>query len=257
MKTEALKEVYMFRRLSDETLEQVAGLLETRNYTPGEVLFHKGEPGAEMFIVQDGSVAIFEPDQKEPGTERPLRIFRPGEAFGEMAIIDLEPRSLSARAVQATQVLVLKGDDFRRLLHDQDMAQAVMSGLNDRIRYTTDFLGEVRDWIGRMAAGQYETAQFFSDMQAWVQQLTEGDYGRDDEFQTQYRDQTIASLAADFARMAAQVKEREEELRQEIAQLKIEIDETKRKRQVDEIVESDFFQDIQARARELRRKRGD
>jgi CRP-like cAMP-binding protein len=228
-----------------------------RKYAPGEVLFHKGEPGTEMFIVQDGSVAIFEPDEHEPGTERPLRIFRPGEAFGEMAIIDLEPRSLSARAVQATQVLVLKGDDFQRLLHDQGMAEAVMSGLNDRIRYTTDFLGEVRDWIGRMAAGQYETAQFFSDMQAWVQQLAEGDYGRTDEFQTQYRDQTIASLAADFARMAAQVKEREEELRQEIAQLRIEIDETKRKRQVDEIVESDFFQDIQARARELRRKRGD
>jgi CRP-like cAMP-binding protein len=159
--------------------------------------------------------------------------------------------------VQDTRVLVLKGDDFRRLLQDHDMAQAVMSGLNDRIRYTTDFLGEVRDWIGRMAAGQYETAQFFSDMQAWVQQLAEGDYGQPDEFQAQYRDQTIASLAAEFARMAAQVKEREEELRHEIAQLKIEIDETKRKREVDEIVESDFFQDIQARARELRRKRGD
>jgi CRP-like cAMP-binding protein len=257
IESKVLGEIYMFDRLSDETLAQVAAALEPRQYAAGTVLFHKDDPGDEMFIVQSGSVAIFEPSADKPGQERPLRIFRAGQVFGEMALIDFMPRTLSARAMEPTQTLVLKGDDFRQLLHDHDMALAVMAGQNDRIRYTTDFLGEVRQWIGRMAKGQYETAQFFSDMQEWVKHLAEGDYDQPVKPGDRYRDKTIAALAAEFARMAAQVREREDALRQEIAQLKIEIDETKRKRQVEEITESDYFQDIKTRARNLRRKRTD
>jgi hypothetical protein len=136
------------------------------------------------------------------------------------------------------------------------MAMTVMSGLSDRIRYTTDFLAEVRQWVGRMAGGQYETAQFFTDMQTWVRQVAAGEYEADvEETAGQYRDPTMATLAAEFARMATHVREREAELRQEIAQLKIEIDHTKRQEQVEEIVESDFFQDIKSKARDLRRRR--
>jgi CRP-like cAMP-binding protein len=255
MQAKELKEIYLFRRVSDPTLAELAAALEARAYEDGAVLFYKGDLGDEMFIVQEGSVAIYEPNPEKPGQERPLRIFRAGDTFGEMALIDNQPRTLSARAVQPTKVLVLKGDDFRRLLRDPALALAVMASQNDRIRYTTDFLGEVRDWIGRVAAGQHETAQFFSDMQDWVRQVAEGDYPQDAKVDASYRDRTLSTLAAEFARMATQVKQREDALRRQIAELKIEIDETKRKKQVEEITDSEYFQDIQARARSLRRKR--
>jgi CRP-like cAMP-binding protein len=254
---DALKDVYVFGRLPEETLAAIAAVLQVRHYAANEILFHKGDPGQEMVIVKEGSVAIFEPSEQDPGRERPLRIFRAGQILGEMALIDLKPRTLSARAVQPTEAWILQGSDFRRLLQDHQVALAVMSGLNDRIRYTTDFLGEVRQWVGRMARGQYETAQFFNDMQEWVRQLAEGDYAEPDRLDDSYQDPLMATLAAEFARMATQVRQREEELRQEIAQLKIEIDQTKKERQVEEITESDFFQDIQARARHLRSRRGD
>ena len=255
IEVDALGKVYMFSRLSDETLAQLAAALETREYAAGTILFHKDEPGEEMFIVHEGSVAIFEPSADRVGEERPLRIFRGGETFGEMALIDLQPRTLSARALQPTRTLVLQGNDFRRLLQDQSMALAVMASLNDRIRYTTDFLNEVREWMGRMSTGGYETARFFSDMQKWVSQVAKGEYEQPAGAGTRYRDPTMATLAADFARMATQVRKREDALREEIAQLKIEIDETKRKKHVSEITESEFFQDIQARAKDLRQKR--
>ncbi len=255
IESNALREIYMFSRLSDQTLAEVAMALETRQFAAGTLLFHKGDPGDEMFIVAEGSVAIFEPSADRPGKERPLRIFRAGQVFGEMALIDFMPRTLSARALEPTRTFVLKGDDFRHLLRDHEMARAVMAGLNDRIRYTTDFLGEVREWIGRIAKGQYETAQFFTDMQEWVKQVAQGEYEGTLRSEAQYRDRTIATLAAEFARMASQVREREDALRQEIAKLRIEIDETKRQRQVEEITESDYFKDIEARARDLRRKR--
>lgn len=256
VETDALRGTYMFGRLPETTLTRLAAVLHRRSYHEGEILFHKGDPGEEMYIVEEGSVAIFEPGGAEPGKERPLRIFRTGGSLGEMALIDREPRTLSARAIQPTQMLVLKGSDFGHLLRDPAMAMAIMAGLNDRIRYTTDFLAEVRQWVGRMAGGQYETAQFFTDMQTWVRQVAAGEYDAGvEEAASQYRDPTMSTLAAEFARMATNVREREEELRQEIAQLKIEIDQTKREKQVEEIVESDFFQDIKSRAREMRRKR--
>lgn len=255
VETDALRGVYMFGRLPEQTLSRLAAVLQRRSYAEGEILFDKGDPGEEMYIVEEGAVAIFEPGEAEPGHERPLRIFRAGGTLGEMALIDREPRTLSARAVQPTQTLVLKGSDFEHLVRDRAMAMAIMAGLNDRIRYTTDFLGEVRQWVGRMAGGQYETAQFFTDMQTWVRQVAAGDYDADIEAGGQYRDPTMATLAAEFARMATHVRQREEELRQEIAQLKIEIDHTKREQQVEEIVESDFFQDLKAKAQDLRRKR--
>jgi CRP-like cAMP-binding protein len=250
-----LGEIYMFSRLSAPTLAEMAAALERRGYADGEVLFHKGDLGDEMFIVQEGAVAIFEPRADRPGQERPIRIFRAGDTLGEMALIDYQPRTLSARAVQPTQALVLKGDDFRRLLRDPGMALAVMASLNDRIRYTTDFLGEVREWMGRIAAGQHETAQFFNDMQSWVKQVSEGDLPQTAEASARYRDRTMATLAAEFAKMASQVKQREDALRREIAELKIEIDESKRKRQVSEITESEYFQALKSQAKDLRRKR--
>lgn len=250
-----LRDIYMFSRLSDETLVQIDAALQERHLADGEVLFDKGEPGDELFIVQEGSVAIFEPSEDKPGKERPLRIFRGGETLGEMALIDFQPRTLSARAMQPTRAFVLSGDDFRRLLCDHELSLAVMASLNDRIRYTTDFLGEVREWIGRIAAGQYEAAQFLSDMQEWVRQIAQGEFEEGAEPDVHYRDKTIATLAAEFARMATRVRKREDALRQEIAQLRIEIDEVKRDRQVTEITDSEFFKDIKARAQDLREKR--
>jgi methyl-accepting chemotaxis protein len=67
----------------------------------------------------------------------------------------------------------------------------------------------------------------------------------------------LAQLARVFSRMAVQVQTREQNLKREVAELRIEIDEVKRQKQVSEIVESDDFRDLQARAHELRRKRAE
>jgi CRP-like cAMP-binding protein len=230
-----LKNVPIFSRLSDEALAEVAGALDTRQLKAGEVMFNLGDPGDELFVVQEGRVAIYVPSEDKPGQELPIRIFEAQEALGEMALIDNRPRSLSARALDPTQVLVLTGDDFRRLLREQpDMAFAVMGGLNDRIRYTTEFLSEVQEWVRRVAEGKYD---------------------RKFEPSTDYQDRSITALAADFAQMAAQVQKREEELRKEVMRLRIEIDQAKKERHVGEIVESEYFQKLKSQAQDLRKKR--
>jgi len=249
-------DVPMFRRLTPDKLAEVSGELERRSLAAGQVLFNQGDAGDELFIVQEGCVAIFAPSIDRPGQEKPLRLFKAGDLLGEMALIDRQPRSLSARTLEPTQLLVLRGDSFRRLVRDDPaVAVAVMGGLNDRIRYTTEFLNQVRHWVGRMSAGKYRTGQLLTEMQDWVQQVAGGEPLQAAGAPIGYRDETLATLAAEFAQMAAQVREREEALQRQVEQLRIEIDEVKKQRQVDEIVESDYFQSLKAKAAGLRQKR--
>jgi CRP-like cAMP-binding protein len=253
--TGLLKNSYMFSRLSEERLAAIYAGLESRELHSGEILFNMGEPGDELFIVESGQVAIFSPNKDNQGQEKPIRIFRTGGILGEMALIDRQPRSLSARALEPSRVLVLAGGDFRRLVEqDADVAFAVMYGLSDRIRYTTEFLNEVRSWVGRVTQGDYSSDKFLDEVRGWVQHLSAGEY--EAAYRPKiYHDQTLATLAAEFAKMAAVVQQREKELQQEIAQLKIEINEAKRKEDVEEIKESDFFRSIQAQAKAMREQR--
>ena len=62
-------------------------------------------------------------------------------------------------------------------------------------------------------------------------------------------------MARVFHRMAREVYSREQELKKQVQQLRIEVDEAKQSKQVSEIVDSDFFQDLQAKAREMRAQR--
>lgn len=234
-----LRELNIFSYLQPDALAEVTSTLQKKELQPGEVLFCQGDKGDELVIVEQGALSIFSPDQSGDGEA--IRIFHAGEVLGEMALIDEQPRSLSARAEETTTILTLKKVDFQNMLAAHpEMAQAVMSGLNNRVRYTTDFLSEVRKWVGRIAEGDYNI----------------------DSYGEEYDDKTLASLAAAFARMATQVKAREEELRQEVNQLKIIIDQAKREQQVNEFVQSvridsDFYKQLEA-AKALRKKcRGD
>jgi CRP-like cAMP-binding protein len=231
----ALSKVTLFSRLSDKSLAEVANGLKSRQLSAGEILFNQGDPGDELVIVAEGKVAIFVPVNGAPGGGQPIRIFQAGEMLGEMALIDQKPRSVSARAEEPTKILTLSGKDFRRLLtQNPEMAFSVMAGLSDRIRYTTDFLGEVRLWIRRIAEGEYQT-----------QGVVEG---------SMYQDQTLAALAEEFARMAARVHEREELLRHEVAQLRIEVDEVKRKQEAARIMGSDYYKELKEKAKQLRQR---
>jgi len=234
-----LRKVTFFSQFSPEALARVAALLKPRTLASGELLFNKGDAGDELILIERGRVAIFMPIEGEPaGTEQAIRIFQSGDMLGEMALVDQKPRSASARAQTETLIWVLKAGDFRALLmSDPTIGLGVMTSLSDRVRYTTDFLGEVRQWVRRMADGNYQTATIGVD--------------------ANYQDPTLSVLAAEFARMAAQVRQREEELKQELAQLRIEINDAKRKQEVKEIVDSEYYQDLKAKIRRMREENED
>lgn len=237
MSIASLKDVPMFAQLSEQALEEIEGLLKPRALAAGEVLFNQGDPGDELILVDTGKLAIYSPESGAPAMGQPIRLFTSGGMLGEMALIDHQPRSLSARAEEPSTILSLSHADFERLMAENPrLSTSVMSGLSERIRYTTDFLGEVRLWVRRITEGNYQA-------------------GAEINAGHPYKDPGLATLAAEFSRMAAQVKEREDILKQEVAMLRIEIDETKRREDAGQIMNSDYYRSLKEKVKEMRQKK--
>ncbi len=73
-------------------------------YAPGDVLFHEGEHGEVMYVVQAGSVRI---SKRVAGQDKVLALLGPGEFFGEMAILNGKPRTATATVVERARCLVI------------------------------------------------------------------------------------------------------------------------------------------------------
>jgi CRP-like cAMP-binding protein len=234
-----LRTTTIFQALSDSALAEVTAALKPRQLAQGEILFKKGDPGQDLIIVQEGKVAIYNPAPEDPAAGQAIRVFQPGDLLGEMALIDKKPRSLSARAEEASRIYALSGADFQHLLStNPDLVSAVMAGLSDRIRYTTEFLTEVRQWVGRMSEGAYQGAVA-------------------EDANARYADKTLATLAGEFAQMASKVKQREDTLRQQVHELQIQIDESKRKQERENIMGTEYYKSLQERAKQMRQQRQD
>lgn len=101
---------------------------ENVDYSDGRVVFIRGDAGDKAYIVESGRIDI-----REGG--RIIEAMRPGEIFGELALIDGEPRSASAVAVGPTRLIVLERDRFFALLREnEDFALGVMRLMARRLR---------------------------------------------------------------------------------------------------------------------------
>ena len=134
-----LKEVILFQSLSDEDLEGLLSKLKRRSLKKGEALFRKGDEGNTLYIVREGSIKIVLPS--EMGDEVTPAILTAGDFFGEMALLDGLPRSADAVALEASELLALKRDDFLDFLTNNEKAiRAVFYAVSQRLRKTDDLL---------------------------------------------------------------------------------------------------------------------
>lgn len=136
---EILKEVILFQSLGDEDLENLLSKLKRRSLKKGEALFRKGDEGNTLYIVREGSIKIVLPS--EMGDEVTPAILSPGDFFGEMALLDGLPRSADAVALEHSELLALRRDDFLDFLKNNEEAiRAVFSAVSQRLRKTDDLL---------------------------------------------------------------------------------------------------------------------
>jgi CRP/FNR family cyclic AMP-dependent transcriptional regulator len=136
--TAYLSPIILFSKLSADELSVIAGQLKEQSFRPSEVIFEQGDRGDAMFIIRSGRVKIY--SQDEGGKELTLNLYGDGDFFGEFSIIDGEPRSASAEAVEPTSALVLRNQDLLAIVNDHpEIAISLMRGLVSRLRYTTEY----------------------------------------------------------------------------------------------------------------------
>ena len=109
-----LRRIHLFSEMSERALGEVAALSDTQEFTAGDMIFKEGDPGICFYFILSGSVRI---SKFIPGMgEEALAILKSGDYFGEMALIDDEPRSAAAIADVPCLLSVIHKKDFHELL---------------------------------------------------------------------------------------------------------------------------------------------
>lgn len=228
----------LIQDLFSEETASLQGVIKTMHLSDGELLFSRGDSGDAFYIIETGHIRIF--TLAEEGQELTLNTLGPGEVFGEMALVDDQPRSASAVAVGSTTLRRLHREDFLAGIRSSPaLALVIIQLLNERARYLIDYIERLGHWTKLVAEGQYDQVMECVQANADVE------------------DRVLVSVADAMRRMVQAVQEREERLREEVAQLRVQVDETKRKRQVAEITETAYFQELAQHARRLREQTGE
>ena len=133
MSAEFLASVPLFSGLSQDEIQRFAELTREKAYPKGSVILFEDDPGDSLYVVRDGRVKVVLVG--EDGREVILGMLSVGEHFGELSLIDDQPRSAHVIAMEDSTVLVLRREDFRRRVEaSPSVAWALLTELSRRLR---------------------------------------------------------------------------------------------------------------------------
>lgn len=147
-----LATVALFQGLDTAELTRLAELTRERTYPKGSVILFEDDPGDSLFIVKSGRVKVVLVG--EDGREVILSILGPGDHFGELSLIDGQPRSAHVIAVDDSQLLILRREDVRRRVEESPaLAWALLLAMSRRLRRADEQIGGLvlLDVHGRIA----------------------------------------------------------------------------------------------------------
>jgi HEAT repeat protein len=123
-----LKTVDMFNQTPDDVLADVADLLQEMEVADGETVFKEGDLGDSLYVIVDGRVRVH-------NDERLLNYLGERDVFGEMALLDPEPRLASVTALEPTRLLRLDQSPFYQLIAERpEVATGIIRVLTRRLR---------------------------------------------------------------------------------------------------------------------------
>jgi CRP-like cAMP-binding protein len=129
----------LFRGLPKTTLARIAALGVRRVYEKRAVVFMRGDPGDSLCGVVTGRVRISA--SLPGGKEVFLNIIEPGDCFGEIALLDGQPRTATATAMARTELIVFRRDQFLALLSTEpQLAAHLIRLLCQRVRWTAQLM---------------------------------------------------------------------------------------------------------------------
>ncbi len=110
---EFLKSHPLFGGITDRQLESIRKFLKEEQFAKGECILREGDLGDRLYFIEKGSVEILKKDpSSEQAEAKRIATLGAGDTFGEMALIDMEPRCATVRALEKTVALNLTCKDL-------------------------------------------------------------------------------------------------------------------------------------------------
>lgn len=151
--TSMLREIGLFGGLDEDTLGVLSRELPIAQVGVGERVVEEGDPAREMFIVVGGELEVVK--RSPGGSEVRVAILGPGDWFGEMSIVDVQPRSATVRSLAPSVLLRMSAEHVDKLLYRRDLKayslliMNIARELSRRLRVAdgilSQFVGSVTD----------------------------------------------------------------------------------------------------------------
>lgn len=119
-----LKGVALFAGLPDEVFAHLATTLVPKRLAPGSVVFREGDAARALFVLLDGELEVTK--QSRRGTEARVAILGPNDTFGEMSLLDMQPRSATVRTLSPVRVVEFGADALDELYRKDVRAYALL-----------------------------------------------------------------------------------------------------------------------------------
>ena len=157
-----LRNLALFGALSDDILRHLCKTLRTVRYQSGDEIFHEGDSAREMFVIIDGELEVLKRSRR--GSESRVAVLGPGDSLGEMALVDMQNRSATVRAVAPARLICVTAEAMESLYRTDLKAYTLIvlniaRDLSRRLRVTdgilADFVANVLDeFVQRARTGR-------------------------------------------------------------------------------------------------------
>jgi CRP/FNR family transcriptional regulator/CRP/FNR family cyclic AMP-dependent transcriptional regulator len=141
--SDMLKGVDLFSSLTDEQIEKMGSLAIENHYKRDQsIILEDDSVNQALFLIAEGEVKVYM--SGSDGRETILSLLGPGDFFGEMSLLDGDPRSASVKSVSNAIVLVIRRDDFISLLFKYpDLSMSLLEEMSRRLRKANRQIGSL------------------------------------------------------------------------------------------------------------------
>jgi CRP/FNR family cyclic AMP-dependent transcriptional regulator len=174
-----LRNVPLFAVLPEAQLSLLTRVVGRKSYPRSSTIIAAGDPTDALYIVISGRLKVMMSDDE--GREVILAILGQGEFFGEMGLVDDEPRSATVIAIEPCELLTIARIDFKKCLAENfDIAMGVMRGLVKRLREADRKIGSLAlmDVYGRVARLLMEMAESVDGQMVVTKKLPKQDIAK-------------------------------------------------------------------------------
>src|SRR5215213_5438338 len=119
-----LRSIALFGALSDEVLTFLVGMLTVVEPTVGDTIFREGDEPTAMYVVLAGEMEVTK--KSRGGVDARVAVLGPGDWFGEMSIVDIQPRSATVRALASGRRIKVSASDLDALYRHDVRSYAII-----------------------------------------------------------------------------------------------------------------------------------